>query len=405
MKASTIANLVGKIRYRWSFASRGLGYSSSIIDQIYKIYLHHNKVIHYRDGCPVFSLTTPAAFSKPAANFVARSLYRTIQNKNLPNLLSFAVNDVCNATCNFCSFFEGVDEPDRTVLSLEHCQRVIAEAQELGVSIISFVGGEPLMRTDLPEIIASVDKDLSTTLMFTNGWLLAEKAGELRRAGLDSVYISLDSAHAETHDLSRGIPGLFERAIAGVKKAKALGLSTGISFTISPDGFANGALDEIVALATEIGVHEVLIFDIQPSGRLRERDDLIDNPGWVEDLIAATGKYNQSTSYPGVVPYSYITSHLSVGCSCGTSSFYMSPYGDVMSCDFNHAKFGNILETPLYRIWDTLSNTPEFSCAKWGGCKIKDSKLRATDAVSPVSAEKTKPSPNTVLRTKEHSNV
>ncbi len=76
------------LRLKWAFAKKGLSYSSAIIDQIYRIYLSHNKVIHFRDGFPVFSLMTPAAFSKPAANFLARSLYRRIQNKNIPCLSS-----------------------------------------------------------------------------------------------------------------------------------------------------------------------------------------------------------------------------------------------------------------------------------------------------------------------------
>jgi hypothetical protein len=47
-----------------------------------------------------------------------------------------------------------------------------------------------------------------------------------------------------------------------------------------------------------------------------------------------------------------------------------------MSCDFNHAKFGNIQKEPLYKIWDNLTSQIEFNRSKWGGCKIKDSKLR-----------------------------
>jgi hypothetical protein len=54
----------------------------------------------------------------------------------------------------------------------------------------------------------------------------------------------------------------------------------------------------------------------------------------------------------------------------------------MMSCDFNHAKFGNVLEEPLYKVWDNLTSKKDFNCAKWGGCKIKDSKFREKDTVS-----------------------
>ncbi|WP_199318815.1 hypothetical protein [Leptolyngbya sp. FACHB-541] len=90
--------------------------SIDFVEVLYRIYLNHNKVIHFRNGYPVYSLSTPALFSKPAANFIARALYRTIQNKNLPNMMSFAVNDDCNAACQHCSFFTAVEEPGRAVL-------------------------------------------------------------------------------------------------------------------------------------------------------------------------------------------------------------------------------------------------------------------------------------------------
>jgi MoaA/NifB/PqqE/SkfB family radical SAM enzyme len=191
-------------------------YTEDYLQRLYQIYLNHSKVVHYRNGFPVYSLSTPAVFSKPFANFAARAMYRTIQNRNLPNLLSFAVNDVCNAVCEHCSFYSGVDDKSRRVLTLPQAQKVVRDAQKLGVSVITFVGGEPLLRKDFPEILRAVDKDLTTTVLFTNGSLLAEQAAALRRAGLDSVYVSLDSADPAAHDRFRGTDGLFRQAVAGL---------------------------------------------------------------------------------------------------------------------------------------------------------------------------------------------
>ena len=100
--------LLAWLRFRWALATHSFGFGLDLTRQLYRIYLNHTKVIHYRGGCPVYSLTTPALFSSPAAHFLARALYRTIQNRNLPNLLSLAVNDVCNAACEHCSFFSAV---------------------------------------------------------------------------------------------------------------------------------------------------------------------------------------------------------------------------------------------------------------------------------------------------------
>ena len=375
-------HLLNRLRLKWFLATRTLGYSQDYAERVYKIYLNHNKIIHFRNGYPVYSLSTPALYSKPAANFFARSLFRTIQNKNMPNLMSFAVNDICNAACEHCSFFNGVADNSKKTLSLEESRSLIRQAQELGVSVINFVGGEPLLREDLPEIIRSVDKSLSTTVMFTNGWELGARVMELQKAGLDSVYISIDSADAEKHDKFRRKEGLFDAALEGIGVAREIGMSTGISCCITPETFAAGEFDRIVELGRKIGVHEVLVFDAMPTGRYKHRKDLIDNHDWIDKMIERSKKYNEDDSYPGVLIYAYATSHMSVGCSCGTSYLYLSPYGDVMSCDFNHAIFGSIREKPLYKVWDEMTSRAEFTRAKWGGCKIKDSESRKSEGVS-----------------------
>jgi MoaA/NifB/PqqE/SkfB family radical SAM enzyme len=378
----TLRSFLNNLRLQWFMARKSISFGVDFNNIVQKTYLNHNKIIHFRNGHPVYSLMTPAVYSKPAANFVARALIRTIQNKNMPNLMSLAVNDACNAACEHCSFFSAVEEKGRSILTLEQASKCIADAQDLGVSVINFVGGEPLLREDLPELIKAVDKDRSTTLLFTNGWALEERAQELRKAGLDSIYVSIDASNSEQHDRFRHTPGLFERAIQGIRRARKLGFSTGFSATITPEAWRDGELARIVELAKDVGVHEVYVYDAMPTGRYKDRVDLVDNSDWIDDMIQWAVPYNQDQSYPGVTFLSYMSSHCSVGCACGTSYFYLSPYGDMMSCDFNHAKFGNALEEPLWKIWERLSTLPEFREAKWGGCKIKDAEYRKLDTIS-----------------------
>ena len=361
-------------------ATKAFGYSSDFLDLLYKIYLNHNKVIHFRDGYPVYSLATPALYTKPQANFFARQLYKLIRGKNAPNLMSFAVNDRCNADCEHCSFTAGLKK--RNELTLDQCRKVLRDAQELGVSVINFVGGEPLLREDLPEIIRSVDKDLSTTVLFTNGLLLAERALELRRSGLDSVYVSIDSAEPDKHDHFRGKKGIFEEAMKGITKAKSVGMSVGISCCMTPEAFREGGFENMARLGKKIGVHEILVFGAIPTGKYKDRKDLIGDTDWIEEMIDSAKTYNNDESYPGILIYPYASSHRCIGCSGGVCYFYVSPYGDVCPCDFNHTIFGNLFEEPLYRIWDKMTSLKDFECVKWGGCKLKDPEWRDRDTVS-----------------------
>jgi MoaA/NifB/PqqE/SkfB family radical SAM enzyme len=372
---------VQKLRYRWFLGRNALGFTTTLLDSTYRVYLNHSKIIHFRDGRPVYSLSTPALFSGASANFLARTLYRSIQNRNLPNMMSLAVNDACNARCEHCSFFSGVEDPTRTVMTTAQMTRVIREGQELGVSVLNIVGGEPLMRNDLPELIRSVDRNLTTTILFTNGTLLPRRAGSLRAAGLDSVYVSIDSADPEENDRFRGLPGGFNLALKAIESSLRHGFSTGISCTITPESFRRGEMGRIIELGRRLGVHEVLLFDAMPSGRYADRDDLVDSQDWIEDMIQAAVPYNRDRSYPGVLVWAYSSGFRAVGCACGTSYLYVSPYGDVMSCDFNHAVFGNVLKAPLWKVWDELSTRDEFERAAWGGCKVKSSQFRESASV------------------------
>ena len=374
------------MRLKYFIATNSVGYTQDYLERVYEIYLNHKKVIHWRDGNPVYSLSTPAIFSKPAANMLARQTFASIQNRTFPNLMSFAINDDCNVSCNHCSFFEGVEDKTRKILTLKESKKLIFEAQELGVSVINIVGGEPLLRTDLPEILKSVNKDLSTVTLFTNGWFLKEKAKELKASGLDGVYVSLDAITAEKHDRFRNKKGLFKKALEGIEEAKKVGLTVGISTCITPEEFEKGEFEERVEFTKKHGIHELLVFDAKPTGRFKNRKNLIDNHNWLDDMIEKSKKYNQDLTYPGIFLYAYATSFRSTGCSGGTSYFYVSPYGDVSPCDFNHATFGNILKVPLYKLWDNMNRQPDFNRATWNGCKLSDSNYTENQNVSTMSS-------------------
>jgi radical SAM protein with 4Fe4S-binding SPASM domain len=265
-------------------------------------------------------------------------------------------------------------------LTTKECKDALAKSQELGVSVINIVGGEPLMRTDLLEIMQSIDKDLSTVILFTNGYYLAEKAKELKKAGLDGVYISIDSADQKRHDSIRGKKGVYAKAMEGIREAKKVGLTVGISSVVTPESFKNGEFGKIVELAKKQKIHEVLIFDALPVGRFKDRSDLIDSD-WIEKMIDDSKVYNADPSYPGVLIYAYATSHRGAGCTGGTGYFYINPYGDINPCDFNGKNFGNILEEPLHQIWEKMTSHPCYSKSTWGGCKVRNSKHAEHDCV------------------------
>src|SRR4051812_43763032 len=96
----------------------------------------------------------------------------------------------CNLSCTYCNEYDDFSKPVPT----EEMLRRIDHLAELGTSIISFSGGEPLLHPDLDLLIARIRYHGRLAGMITNGYLLnAERIQRLNRAGLDHMQISIDN--------------------------------------------------------------------------------------------------------------------------------------------------------------------------------------------------------------------
>ncbi len=135
--------------------------------------------------------------------------------------LRISITQRCNYHCAYCHREGEVQHANRSaeLMSVEEIVRIAKVAVGLGISRVKLTGGEPLMRKDLPEIVAGIAalpglRDLSLT---TNGLLLGGMAKKLRESGLRRVNISLPSLKPETYRKLTG--GKLEDALAGVKAA------------------------------------------------------------------------------------------------------------------------------------------------------------------------------------------
>jgi GTP 3',8-cyclase len=117
--------------------------------------------------------------------------------------------------------------PQAELLGFDEIERVVSvAAEELGVRKLRITGGEPLLRPDLPALIARLARvpDAPELTLTTNGFLLAEHAPGLRAAGLGRVTVSLDSlAPEEFARMSGGVNGL-ARVLDGIAAAHSCGL-------------------------------------------------------------------------------------------------------------------------------------------------------------------------------------
>lgn len=128
------------------------------------------------------------------------------------------VNTTCNFKCFFCHM-EGTGV-NSSMLSPAEIERVVEIASRWGVDKIKFTGGEPLLRSDMVEIVERTRRHISGNIsMTTNGFMLPKYAKSLKNAGLDRVNISLHSLDRETFEFITGTDSI-DKVRDGIRSAK-----------------------------------------------------------------------------------------------------------------------------------------------------------------------------------------
>ena len=137
-----------------------------------------------------------------------------------PGQVHLSVTDRCFLPCLHCDIWknEATDLPGAVWLDL--IDRLGSWCAPAGMN---FVGGEPLLRRDLEQLIGRAVQRGFTTSFNTNGWLVnAQRAQALSTAGASIAYVSLDGMRPETVDHSRGKVGSFDKAMEAIERFDAL---------------------------------------------------------------------------------------------------------------------------------------------------------------------------------------
>ncbi|HEX4932352.1 MAG TPA: radical SAM protein, partial [Gemmatimonadaceae bacterium] len=175
--------------------------------------------------------------------------YAWLVARRRPVLVHFEVTMRCNARCGFCDYWKTPAEARETEL-----KSFADAARFFNPMLVTFTGGEPLLRRDLEDLVATVRDAirLNYIMLITHGGMLTvERARSLWEAGVDQFNISLDYLDGR-HDAARGIPGLTDRILGTVAGMRAAGMH-GIRFNAV---IKNDNLDQLLPLvhrAAEVG--------------------------------------------------------------------------------------------------------------------------------------------------------
>ena len=152
----------------------------------------------------------------------------------IPGVCDVSVTNVCNATCDFCSFARDKDVVrDKRWIDLAGFARALPVLLRRGIRYVNFQGGEPLMHPEIQGLVDAARRAGLRPAVITNGWHLPQLIEKLCTAGLQTLLVSIDSHSMEEHERNRGLPGVGERIRLGLAAARRRGVTTLASVTVS----------------------------------------------------------------------------------------------------------------------------------------------------------------------------
>ncbi|TPE43856.1 radical SAM protein [Pontibacter mangrovi] len=146
--------------------------------------------------------------------------------RSKPVLCNYYVTYRCNAKCSFCDIWE---KPS-PYITLEDVARNLRDLKRLGVQVVDFTGGEPLLHRQIDQMLGLAhDMGFITTL--TTNAMLYPKLAQRLKGKVDMLHFSLDSADKDEHDRGRGV-ACYDFVMESIQVARELGERPDILFTV-----------------------------------------------------------------------------------------------------------------------------------------------------------------------------
>jgi PqqA peptide cyclase len=276
----------------------------------------------------------------------------------------------CPLACAYCSNPVNLAEY-RDELTTAEWQRVLVEAQELGVLQCHLSGGEPLLRRDLVEIVKTANElGLYTNLITSAMGLSRRRAEELRAAGLDHVQISIQADEPIASDRIAGTPS-FARKVDAARMVKELGWPLTVNVVLHRQNIDHVA--DILALAEKLDAERVELANTQYYGwAWRNRDALLPSEAQLERAAsvvrAARTRLEGRMDVIYVLPDYYSRYPKPCMGGWGKRQLTVTPNGDVLPCPAAQAlplPRASVREDSLAHIWTESPVFQSFRGTDW----------------------------------------
>lgn len=272
-----------------------------------------------------------------------------------PHRMDLALSYRCNNDCAHCYNDRPRDYPE---LSTDEWRKILDRLWDIGIPHVVFTGGEPTLRSDLPELIQHAENNGQITGLNTNGRRLSnpEFVAQLVEAGLDHVQITYESHIPSVHDFIVRHHGAWKQTIAGIRNALDSPLFVMTNTTLLQDNYQTlqGALESLAALGVPTIGLNALIY----SGKGQSVGTGLDEaelPALLELARTHTENHGQKLIWYTPTQYCHFDPmqlELGVkGCTAALYNMCIEPDGAVLPCQSYYQSLGNLLHDPWDSIW------------------------------------------------------
>jgi MoaA/NifB/PqqE/SkfB family radical SAM enzyme/SAM-dependent methyltransferase len=331
------------------------------VAQFFKEYLAHEKVVKFGDRFVLNTSFPP--YPSPAFDRMAEQFSALGEAGAARRLFSvtWAVTNRCDYHCWHC-YNAGRNERD---LPLSVMKELAAGLQARGVVIVTFTGGEPLLRRDLEEIAASFDGRSCLIVGTTGDGLTPGRAKALAKSGVFAAGVSLDSDNEAEHDRLRGRKGAFRTALRALRIAAESGLYPYVVTVATREALERGRFISLLNLAAGAGAREVHLLEPSATGRLAGRADVLLSAAERQFILDYQREIASCDDLPIVSSFAYLESADAFGCGAGLTHLYIDGSGEVCPCNLVPFSFGNAAGEDLGQILDRMGkyfSKPRTTC-------------------------------------------
>ena len=273
-----------------------------------------------------------------------------------PYRMDLALTYRCNDDCAHCYNARSRDFPE---IPTSQWKLILDKLWALGIPHVVFTGGEPTLRSDLPELVAHAEQNGQITGLNTNARRLSDEKflASLVSAGLDHVQITLESHDPEIHDAMVRRKGAWSQTVQGLKNALSSRLFVMTNTTLLQDN--SPYLEQTLDFLGNLGVPTLGLNALIYSGR-----GLTVGRGLPEDALppllalaqAKTLLYGQRLIWYTPTQYcNFDPMQLDLGVKGCTAALYnmcIEPNGDVLPCQSYYQPVGNLLQNDWNSIWN-----------------------------------------------------